>query len=100
MQVSSGAYKSRRESSHQCKTVDDRFNDLMAFKAKYGHCDVYLTAVGCEELCEDSSLGSWCSGVRRSYKKMRNNQKPTTKLSDEQIQRLSDVGFKWLDFYK
>jgi hypothetical protein len=26
---------------------------------------------------------------------MQNNQKPQTKLSDEQIQRLNDAGFKW-----
>jgi hypothetical protein len=37
----------------------------------------------------------WCTVVRVSYKKMQNNQKPHTKLSDEQIQRLSDAGFKW-----
>ena len=70
------------------KTFDERFNDLMSFKAKYGHCDVSYTG-------EDASLGKWCNTVRGSYKKMQNNQKPITKLSDEQIQRLSDAGFKW-----
>ena len=69
-------------------TFDDPFNDLMAFKAKYGHCDV-------SQLGEDASLGMWCTVVRVSYKKMQINQKPHTKLSDEQIQRLSDAGFKW-----
>jgi hypothetical protein len=67
---------------------DDRFNDLMAFKVKYGHCDV--TTRG-----EDASLGRWCSGLRGLYKKIQNNQKPKRKLSDEQIQRLNDAGFKW-----
>jgi len=67
---------------------DDRFNDLMAFKAKYGHCDV-------SKLGEDASLGIWCKNVRASYQKMQNNQKPTKKVSDEQIQRLIDAGFKW-----
>ena len=33
--------------------------------------------------------------LRGSYKKIQNNQKPRTKLSDEQIQRLNDAGFKW-----
>jgi len=70
------------------KTFDKRFNDLMAFKAKYGHCDV-------SQRGEDASLGMWCTVVRVSYKKMQINQKPHTKLSDEQIQRLSDAGFKW-----
>jgi hypothetical protein len=60
----------------------------MSFKAKYGHCDV--SARG-----EDASLGKWCSALRGSYKKIQNNQKPKIKLSDEQIQRLKDAGFKW-----
>jgi hypothetical protein len=33
--------------------------------------------------------------MRASYKKIQNNQKPKMKLSDEQIQRLNDAGFKW-----
>ena len=70
------------------QSFDDRFNDLMAFKAKYGHCIVSYNG-------EDVSLGKWCNTVRGSYKKMQNNQKQRTKLSDEQIQRLSDAGFKW-----
>jgi hypothetical protein len=68
---------------------DERFNDLMSFKAKYGHCDVSYRG-------EDSALGKWCSGLRVSYKKMQNNQKPKIKLSDEQIQRLTNAGFNWV----
>jgi hypothetical protein len=76
------------------KTFDDRFNDLMAFKAKYGHCDV-------SQHGEDASLGNWCKTMRASYKGIQNNQKkPLKKLSDEQIQRLSDAGFKWSLYYK
>jgi hypothetical protein len=70
------------------KAFYDHFNDLMAFKAKYGHCDVSTRG-------EDASLGRWCSVVRGSYKKIQNNQNPKMKLSDEQIQRLNDAGFKW-----
>jgi len=70
------------------QSFDDHFNDLLAFKAKYGHCDVPRTG-------ENASLGRWCSEMRVSYKKIQNNQKPKMKLSDEQIQRLNDAGFKW-----
>ena len=55
---------------------DDRFNDLMAFKAKYDHCDVPQTG-------ENASLGKWSKELRVSYKKIKNNQKPKMKLSDE-----------------
>ena len=65
------------------------FNDLMAFKgAKYGRWDVSLTG-------ENASLGRWCNNLRVSYKKIQNNQMPNMNLSDEQIQRLNDAGFKW-----
>ena len=78
----------KRKRTATTKSFDDRFNDLMAFKAKYGHCDVSQNG-------EDVSLGHWCTNMRGSYKKIQNNLKPKTKLSDEQIQRLSDAGFKW-----
>jgi hypothetical protein len=62
------------------KTFGERLHDLMTFKTKYGHCNV--SCIG-----ENAPL-------RGSYKKIQNNQKPNNKLSDEQIQRLNDVGFK------
>ena len=85
IQQSSGNKRKRSAPNH---SFDDRFNDLMAFKAKYGHCDVSHRG-------EYPSLGQWCSQLRGSKKKMQNNQKPRIKLSDAQIQRLNDVGFKW-----
>ena len=71
------------------QSFDDRFNDLMAFKAKYGHCDVSRNG-------ENASLGRWCGQLRVSYKKIENNQKPRKKLSNDQIQRLNYAGFKLL----
>jgi hypothetical protein len=85
VQQTSGTKRKRRA---PIKSFEDRLNDLKAFKAKYGHCDVSIKG-------EDSSLGQWCSLLRTSYKKIQNHQKPYTKLSDEQIQSLNDVGFKW-----
>jgi hypothetical protein len=86
IQQTSGNKRKRRA---PMQSFDDRFNDLMAFRAKYGNCDVSCTG-------ENASLGTWCSKVRESYKKIQNHQKPTKiKLSDEQIERLNDAGFKW-----
>ena len=65
-----------------------RLNELLAFKANYGHCDVPFTG-------DYIFLGEWCSEMRSSYKKIQNNKKPKMNLSDEQIQRLNDAGFKW-----
>jgi hypothetical protein len=79
----------KRKRPAPIQSFDDRFNDLMAFKAKYGHCDASRSG-------ENSTLvvGRWCIELRVSYKKIQNNQKPKIKLSDEQIQRLNDAGFK------
>jgi hypothetical protein len=85
IQQKSGKKRKRRTPN---KTFDDRFNDLMAFKAKYGHCNA-------SQRGDDASLGLWCTNLRVSYKKKQHNQKPQMKLSDEQIQRLNDAGFKW-----
>jgi hypothetical protein len=86
IQQKSGRNKRKRTAPQQ--SFDDRFNHLMTFKAKYGHCDV--SCIG-----DNAFLGQWCSVVRGSYKKMQNYQKPKIKLSDEQIRRLNDAGFKW-----
>jgi hypothetical protein len=48
-----------------CKTFDERFNDLMAFKSKFGHCNVPCTNSSTDK---HLSLGQWCGDIRRSYK--------------------------------
>jgi hypothetical protein len=81
----------KRQRTAPQQSFDDRFNNLMAFKTRNGHCDVSFTG-------ENASLGKCCTRteVRGSYKKIQNNLKPTKlKLSDEKIQRLNDAGFKW-----
>ena len=78
----------KRKRQAPAQSFDDRLNDLISFKAKYGHCDV-------SQRGEDAPLGQWCCKLRLSYKKIQNNQKPPIKLSNEQIQRLSDADFKW-----
>jgi len=80
----------KRPAPIRAQSFDDRFNKLLAFKEKYGHCDVPRNI-------ENMSLGRWCSSALRfSSKKIQTNQKPCMlKLSNEQIQRLNDAGFKW-----
>jgi hypothetical protein len=65
---------------------DERFIDLVAYKAKYDHCNVSCTG-------DDASLGQWCGELRVSYKQIQNNQPPRMKLSNEQIKHLNDAGF-------
>ena len=53
----------KRKRHAPIKSFDDRLNDLMAFKAKYGHCHVFRTE-------ENISLAKWCTELRGSYKKI------------------------------
>lgn len=73
-------------------TFNDRFKDLMAFKAKFGHCEV-STVRSSEYL----SLGRWCCDVRGSYKKLKSGQDSGkhVKLNAEKIRRLTEAGFRW-----
>ena len=64
IQQKSGKKRKRRAPK---QSFDDRFNELMAFKAKCGHCDV-------SKRDEDASRGKWIKDVRISNKKMKHNQ--------------------------
>jgi hypothetical protein len=66
----------KRPAPIRAQSFDDRFNKLLAFKEKYGHCDVPRSI-------ENMSLGRWCSALRFSSKKIKTNQKPSMlKLSN------------------
>jgi hypothetical protein len=73
-------------------TFDERFKDLMAFKAEFGHCNV---SAGKSRDNKQSSLGAWCSDIRRSYKAMKGGGQSRCKISKADIQRLENAGFEW-----
>jgi hypothetical protein len=74
------------------KTFDERFNDLKAFKAKFGHCNVSCTNSSNNKY---SSLGHWCTKMRSSYKAIKEGGIPRCKLSNAEIKRLEKAGFEW-----
>jgi hypothetical protein len=74
------------------KTFDDRFNDLIAFKAKFGHCNVPRSQSNNNK---HSSLGSWCTQMRRSYKAIKEGGTPRNTLSKADMKRLEKAGFEW-----
>ena len=57
---------------------DARFNELLKYKAKHGDCNIPL---------RQGLLGSWVSIQRREYK--------NGKISQDRIDRLDGIGFKW-----
>jgi hypothetical protein len=68
---------------------EQRFHDLEAFKSEFGHCNV-----GCKYLA-DPSLGSWCIRIRYTYNHIQKGQTPKRTLTQDQIERLEEIGFKW-----
>ena len=76
-----------------CKKFDERFKDLMAFKAEYGYCNVSATR---SRHNNHLSLGRWCSDIRRSYKTIKGEGGlPKHRLSKADIQRFENAGFEW-----
>jgi hypothetical protein len=76
-----------------CKTFDERFKDLMAFKAKFGHCNVPSTQ---SKNNKYYSLGQWCSDMRKAYKAIKMGGMPRSyKLSKADMKRLENAGFEW-----
>jgi hypothetical protein len=73
-------------------TFDERFKDLTAFKADYGHCNVPRTQ---SRHNKHLSLGNWCKHIRLSYKAIKEGRRPDYKLSKADIRRLEKTGFKW-----
>ena len=74
---------------------EERLSSLIEFKSEYGHCNVPTCTRKKDQLNKYYTLGLWCGNVRKAYKRMQANKKPAMRLTDEYIQRLNDVGFRW-----
>ncbi|CAB9514783.1 helicase [Seminavis robusta] len=67
------------------KSWEDRFQDLLEFKEKEGHCNVPQS---------DKELGTWVHAQRREYRKLKKGMKGI--LTKEKIEKLVKVGFQWI----
>ena len=65
------------------RSWDESFELLQAFKEEYGHCRVPVSAE-----YRGIKLGVWVAKQRGAQKK--------GKLSEEQVARLSEIGFTWI----
>ena len=71
---------------------EKHFLELESFKEEFGHCNVSF------RYAVNPPLGQWCSTctMRNSYNKIQNGLKPAAgSLSQERIDRLKEIGFKW-----
>jgi hypothetical protein len=66
---------------------EKRFNELLEFKARQGHCDVP------QNYPENASLGIWVNKQRMEHKNR--SEGKNSSLNDVRLRRLQDAGFKW-----
>ena len=85
------AITNKPENPRRCKqqTFEGRFKQLKDFKSKFGHCNVT------QSYSMDPSLGNWCNTMRRYYNQIQKGQKSKGNLTQDQIARLEEIGFKW-----
>jgi len=63
--------------------------ELETFKEEFGHVRVP------KRFANNISLARWCSDTRAAYRKIQKGVKPNTNLSQDRIDRLNKIGFKW-----
>jgi|AntRauTorckE5430_2_1112549.scaffolds.fasta_scaffold02100_3 hypothetical protein len=71
--------------------LDERFTELAAFKAEYGHCNPPRIPSS-----KYYSLGQWCCKVRGYHKQIQEGKIPRGPLPQDQIRRLEAMGFEWV----
>ena len=70
-------------------TFEKQCGELEAFKGKFAHCNVP------SQYSDNPSLGYWCSSIRKAYKKVQKGEKTDYDISQDRIERLEKIGFKW-----
>ena len=70
-------------------SFDRRCCDLVDFKKEFGHCNVPINYPA------NQSLGTWCKALRTSYNKFQRGEKTNYNVSDDRIERLTKIGFRW-----
>jgi hypothetical protein len=70
-------------------SFDERCNQLLQFKEKFGHCRVERDYIG------HPSLGIWCKNMRGAYNRKINGMESMHKLTPYRIKRMENLGFEW-----
>jgi len=71
------------------EVFENRCQELVAFKDKFGHCNVPQDYQG------NPSLGQWCYTTRKTYSRIQVGMHPTQRLPKDGIERLEEIGFQW-----
>ena len=85
------SFKSSREKGTSARTesFEGRYKQIDDFRDEFGHCNVP------SKYSVNPSLGYWCGTIRKSYNQIQQGQTPSRSLTQDQIERLEEIGFKW-----
>ena len=72
-------------------SFEERCGQLLAFKDEFGHCNVPTGYSAGPSL----GLGQWCKDMRSSYEQIQEGKPSMSNLSQDRIERLEKIGFKW-----
>jgi hypothetical protein len=74
---------------------EDRYKALCEYRDRFGHANVPW------QWSENVALAQWVNSQRKKYKiKMDGQDGKQSNLTDEQIKKLNDLGFKWSTYGK
>ena len=83
------SFTSRKKVKRITESFEGRCKQLIDFKGKFGHCNIP------QKYSVNPSLGKWCDTMRYIYNKIKQGPKPERNLTQDQIERLEEIGFKW-----
>ncbi len=94
-QEKSSSRSSNQSGKDLSPAFQKRIEELRAFKAKFGHCNVTRSRSASNK--PYVSLGQWCSEVRHSQRLIEEGKQKqaNVNLSKAEIERLDALGFQW-----
>ena len=72
-----------------------KFLELVEFRAKFGHCDVPTRYKKVKE--NEFDLGKWCTQIKSALRRQDKGERTRYKLTQDRIDRLEKIGFRWKD---
>ena len=77
------------QASFHDDSFEKRCSELLEFKKEFGHCNIP------NNYPSNQSLGTWCKAMRTAYNKAQKGEKSNYKISEDRIERLENIGFRW-----
>jgi len=81
--------KQKQKQKQTKLSFEERCNDLIQFRDKFGHCNVP------RNFSDNPSMSIWCTVMRTMYSRLQKGRPIDRNLSPDRISRLEEIGFNW-----